>query len=102
MQIGGVLQYKLEVNRGEAKGPGSWDLPTAKPPRTPSQAGTPCLLPLAPSQRGAEGGGRGSRPARLEGGGRRGPGSWCSSESRSVGIPRVGSPQRAGTPRIFP
>ena len=63
-------------------------------------------LPLAPSQRGAGGGGG----SWLEGGGPgskggRGPGSWCSSActgSRSVGIPRAGSPQRAGTPRIFP
>ena len=34
-----------------------------------------------------------------------GPGSWYSSAytvSSSVGIPRVWSPQRAGTPRIFP
>ena len=63
-------------------------------------------LPLAPSQRGAEGG-EGSRP---EGGGPgskggRGPRSWYSSAdtvSSSVAIPRAGSPQRAGTSRIFP
>ena len=43
-----------------------------------------------------------------EGGGpgrKEGPGLWCSSACtgpRSVGIPRAGSPQRAGSPRIFP
>ena len=60
--------------------------------------------PLAPCplRRGAEfpagRGGPGSK-------GGRGPGSWYSSAytvSSSVGIPRAGSPQRAGTPRIFP
>ena len=61
-------------------------------------------LPLAPSQRGAGWG----VPARSGGPGSkggRGPGSWCSSActgSRIVGIPWAESPQRAGTPRIFP
>ena len=85
-------------------GPGSC-YSHAQTAHSPSRAGNP--FPLAPSQRGAvqEGGGvpagRGV-PARR---GDRGPSSWCSSAcagSRGVGIPRAGSPQRAGTPRIFP
>ena len=70
---------------------------------TPSRAGTPCPLPFP--KRCKRGGGvpagRGGPGSK----GGRGPGSWYSStytESRSTGIPRAGSPQRAGTPRIFP
>ena len=63
--------------------------------------------PLALSQAGRKGGGggsgrKGAGPSSKRG---RGPGSWCSSActgSRSVGIPRAGSPQWAGTPSHFP
>ena len=64
---------------------------------TPSEPG-PLVLP--PSKEVQEVPAGGGSPK-----GGRGPGSWCSSActgSRSVGIPRTGSPQRAGTPRISP
>ena len=115
-RVGGLAGRFSYCLSGKARGPGSLGGPgswyshgqtahSSREPRagTPSRAGTPCPLP---SQRGAEGGERsrpeGGVPAR---GGGRGPGSWHSSAytvSSSVGIPRAGSPQRAGTPRIFP
>ena len=97
---------------GSLGGPGSW-YSHAKPltvreshePGPPLEPGplAPCPFP----KRCRKGGGGGSRP---EGGGPgskggRGTGSWCSSACtapRSVGVPRAGSPQRAGTPCIFP
>ena len=101
---------------GKARGPGSLGVPgswyshgqtthSSREPRvgTPSRVGTPCPLPFPKRCR------RGGRVPAGRGGpgskGGRGPGSWYSSAytvSSSVGIPRAGSPQRAGTPRTFP
>ena len=94
---------------GSVGGPGSW-LVFPRPNRPqfektssgdPLSSRDPLPLPKVLEVRGGCPGRNGG--SRLEGGG--GPGPWCSSActgSRSVGIPRAGSPQRAGTPRIFP
>ena len=64
-----------------------------------------CPTPKPPTVRESHerrGAGGGGVPGSKEG---RGPGSWCSSactRSKSVGIPRASSPQRARTLRIFP
>ena len=114
-----VLNRSAEVcpfKSGNARGPARWgDLGLVVFPRQtahrsrkprPGPPLEPGPLPLAPYQRGA-GPGRGGGPGRTGGPGSKGgkgPGRWCSSactESRSVGIPRAGSPQRAGTPLIL-
>ena len=61
-------------------------------------------LPLAPFKRGAGAGGGGGVPAGRGVPARRGVGVPARGvlRSRIVGIPRAGSPQRAGTPRLFP
>ena len=80
--VGGTrLVVFLRPNRPQLEKATNWDPLASRDP-----------LPLAPSQRGAEGGGGGSWPeggSWLEGG-VWGPGSWYSSAytgSRSVGIP---------------
>ena len=69
---------------------------------TPSRAGTPCPLLLPKEvQKGWRGPGRKGCPGSKGG---RGPGSWCSlayTGSRSVGIPRAGSPSERGGPLAF-
>ena len=85
-------------------------IPTPKPPtarenHAPGPPLEPGPLAPCPFPNRCGGGGLGREGgSRLEGGVRV-PGSWCSSActgSRSVGLPRAGSPQRAGTPRISP
>ena len=77
-------------------------IPTPKPPtiRESHDPLEPGPLPKEVQEGAAVLAGRG-RPSSREGGGGRGPSSWCDSSSactgsRRVGIPRAGSPQLGG------
>ena len=96
------IKSNSKVRRGKGsrleRGSGLWYSLTDRDshePGPPLQPGPPAPCPFPKRCRA---GGPGSN-------GGRGPGFWCSSAclgSRSVGILRSGSPQRAGTPRIIP